>query len=80
MSDKNTSYSNNNKKKGELMKAIIDRDGCISCGLCEATCPSVFRIAGDDLAEVIVDVIPSDSESSAIDAQDACPVSVIEIE
>lgn len=62
------------------MKAVIDRDGCISCGLCIATCPDVFRMADDDLAEVYVDIIPQDAESSAIDAQDACPVAVIEID
>ena len=27
------------------MHITIERDGCISCGLCEETCPSVFRIA-----------------------------------
>ena len=34
------------------MHITIERDGCISCGLCEGTCPSVFRIAEDGLAEV----------------------------
>ena len=34
------------------MKINIDRGGCISCGLCEATCPAVFRIADDGVAEV----------------------------
>ena len=34
------------------MHITIERDGCISCGLCEGTCPSVFRIAEDGLAKV----------------------------
>ena len=34
------------------MHITIERGGCISCGLCEGTCPSVFRIAEDGLAEV----------------------------
>ena len=29
------------------MHVTIERGGCISCGLCEGTCPSVFRIAED---------------------------------
>lgn len=62
------------------MKATIDRDGCISCGLCAATCPEVFRMADDGLAEVCVDEVPADAEASAIDAQDGCPVSVITVE
>ena len=34
------------------MHITIERDGCISCGLCEDTCHSVFRIEEDGLAEV----------------------------
>ncbi|MDD3415568.1 MAG: ferredoxin [Lachnospiraceae bacterium] len=62
------------------MRAEIDRDGCISCGLCESTCPEVFRMADDGLAEVYVDTIPSEMEDSASEARDNCPVSVISIE
>ena len=38
------------------MKAEIDREGCISCGLCAATCPEVFRMADDGLAEVYSEI------------------------
>ncbi|HHU73670.1 MAG TPA: ferredoxin [Clostridiales bacterium] len=62
------------------MKASIDRDGCISCGLCVATCPEVFRMGDDDIAEVYVDVVPSEVEDTAIEAQDNCPVAVITVE
>ena len=61
------------------MKASIDRDGCISCGLCEQTCPEVFRIAEDDLAEVYSEVM-SEWEESVEEAAENCPVSVIFIE
>jgi len=62
------------------MKASIDREGCISCGVCESTCPEVFRMAGDGYAEVIVDTIPESAEKTAIEAQENCPVSVITVE
>jgi len=62
------------------MKASIDRDGCISCGVCESTCPEVFRMDGDGYAEVIVDTIPESAEQTAIGAQENCPVSVITVE
>ena len=62
------------------MKASIDREGCISCGLCESTCPQVFRMAEDGLAEVFVDPVPASAESTATEAQDNCPVSVITVE
>lgn len=62
------------------MKATIDRDGCIGCGVCEDTCPEVFRMADDGLAEVYVDSVPADAEETALNAQDECPVSVITVE
>lgn len=62
------------------MKASIDRDGCISCGLCAETCPEVFRMGEDGLAEVYVDEVPADAEGTATEAQDNCPVSVITVE
>lgn len=62
------------------MKAMIDREGCISCGLCPEICPKVFRMAEDGLAEVYVDPIPDKEEKAAIEAQENCPVSVIKVE
>ncbi|MPM73555.1 Ferredoxin [bioreactor metagenome] len=62
------------------MKAYIKREGCISCGFCETTCPNVFRMADDGLAEVYVDEVPSTDENSAIEAQENCPVAVINVE
>ena len=61
------------------MKAIIDRSGCISCGLCPEICPGVFRMADDGLAEVYGEVT-KDNRDSAKEAADSCPVSVISIE
>mgnify|MGYP000944426620 CR=1 FL=1 len=62
------------------MQASIDRDGCISCGLCAATCPEVFQMADDGIAEVYVDPVPTEAEASAQDARDGCPVAVINLE
>ncbi len=61
------------------MQAVIDRDGCISCGLCPETCPEVFRMASDGLAEVYVNEVPEDAAETAEEAADVCPVSVISI-
>ncbi len=62
------------------MKATIDRDGCISCGLCAETCPEVFRMGDDGKAEVYQDPVPKEAENKAAEARDGCPASVITVE
>ena len=62
------------------MNAKIDREGCISCGLCASTCPEVFRMADDGRAEIYSDPIPESAENAAVEARDNCPVSVITVE
>ncbi len=61
------------------MKATIDRDGCIGCSLCSDTCPEVFRMADDGLAEAYGEVTDS-TIAQAREAADNCPVGVITIE
>lgn len=61
------------------MKVIIDHDGCIGCSLCAATCPEVFRIAVDGLAEVYAP--PSEKTADKVrEAAENCPVLVIKVE
>lgn len=61
------------------MKAKVDRDGCIGCGLCAITCPQVFEMDEEDLSKVICDEIDDYSIENAKQAQEECPVSVISI-
>ncbi len=61
------------------MKATVDQSGCIGCGLCADTCPEVFRMNEDNLAEAYGEVTP-DNQEAAEEARDTCPVSVITIE
>ena len=61
------------------MKGEIDRDGCISCGLCASTCPEVFRMADDGLAEVWQQPDSALSDM-AKEAAEGCPVAVIHAE
>ncbi|NLM60894.1 MAG: ferredoxin [Clostridiales bacterium] len=62
------------------MIAKLDRDGCISCGLCSEICPEVFRMADDGIAEVWQEEVPEEVEDAAVEAQESCPVSVITVE
>ncbi len=61
------------------MKASIDRENCISCGLCTEICPEVFRLGEDGPAEVHGEVT-DELRQSASEARDNCPVSVISLD
>jgi len=50
-------------------------EGCIACGLCEETCPDVFRM--EDIAYVNEGVNYPDFSNLIEEAADGCPVEVI---
>ncbi|WP_167958878.1 ferredoxin [Anaerosporobacter faecicola] len=62
------------------MKATVDQDGCISCGVCVSVCPEVFSFNDNDVSQAIPDDIPEECIEAAQEARDSCPVSVISIE
>ena len=62
------------------MKAVVDRDLCIGCGLCEDTCPEVFRLEDDGIAIVIDDSPDPELYGAVRDSADLCPVEAISIQ
>jgi len=62
------------------MKASVDRELCIGCGLCAEICPDVFEMDDESIAQAIVAVIPADAEEAAKEAASSCPVEAIAIE
>lgn len=60
------------------MKAAVNQDLCISCGLCVSTCPDVFFWNEEDKAEAIKTEIPDNQEDCAREAADGCPTDAIE--
>jgi ferredoxin len=62
------------------MKAIVDKDACIGCGLCPAVCPEIYEMEDDGKAVASGDEIPEDLKSSAQEAAEQCPVDAIAIE
>jgi len=61
------------------MKAIVDQDLCIGCGLCPGICPEVFRMDDDDKAFAYTTPIPEGLLDACKDAADQCPVEAISI-
>ncbi len=55
----------------------IDRDACIGCGACVASCEELFELDDDGKAKAKKTVI--EEISCAQDAADGCPVSCIEV-
>lgn len=62
------------------MKAYVDPDLCIACGLCVSTCPEVFDWDDDGKASAKAEEIPSELEASAEEAADGCPTDAIKTE
>jgi len=62
------------------MKAQVDPDLCIACGLCVSTCPEVFDWDDDGKARAKDETIPSELEASAQEAAEGCPTEAIKIE
>lgn len=62
------------------MKATVDRDACIGCGVCPSVCPEVFEMDDENIAIVKVDEIQSELEESAKEAEASCPVDAIIVE
>ncbi|NLM21634.1 MAG: ferredoxin [Peptococcaceae bacterium] len=62
------------------MKAKIEREKCIGCGLCASLCPEIFSMGDDDIAQAVDQELLGDVLESAEEAKDSCPVECIIIE
>ena len=60
------------------MKAIVNEDTCIGCGLCESVCPEVFKMNGDK-AVVYTNPVPAQAEAACKQAVNECPVTAISV-
>ncbi len=62
------------------MKAYVDRDTCIGCELCAATCPEVFEMDDEAKSVPIENDLTNEQADGANEAAAACPVDAITVE
>jgi ferredoxin len=60
------------------MKAVVDAEKCIGCGLCAQVAPDIYEMQGEK-AVVIVDEISDDKAENAKNGAEQCPVEAITI-
>lgn len=63
-----------------FMKAIVDRNTCVGCGLCADLCPAVFSMDDEGVSVPISEDISAENTSDAEQAMEQCPVAAITIE
>jgi ferredoxin len=61
------------------MNVTINRDACIGCNACVATCPDIFEMDDENKAIVKNSSVPKELEECTKEAAESCPVTCIEI-
>ena len=63
------------------MKVLIDVDLCTGCGLCEETCPDIFKLnEDDDVAELTKNDYDENDEECIEEAIESGPTEAITTE
>lgn len=61
------------------MKATVNKNTCIGCGICVDICPEIFEIDPQGLSEAMVAEVSSYYLPEAMNASSACPTNAIKI-
>ncbi len=61
------------------MRAYVDQDACVGCGVCIDICPEVFQWE-DDKAVAYTNPIPKEMQDVCREAADSCPSEAISLE
>ena len=68
------------REKENEMKYLVNKEDCISCGMCARTCPEVFFMDEDGKASAIEEDAPESALEMADVAKDFCPGEAITAE
>lgn len=66
-------------ERKSMMKATVNQDTCIGCGMCIDICPEVFKYNEDGKSESTVDDIPENLQEKANESAEVCPVEAIAV-
>lgn len=70
------------------MKIILNKEKCICCGACQATCPKYFELEEDGKSHILGGKLNKETKNEELetvqldcakDAAESCPVQAIEI-
>ncbi len=61
------------------MRAVVNSDTCIGCGICIQTAPSVFSLADTGKAVAVKQEVQSSEQVPTQLARDTCPTDAIDI-
>lgn len=59
-----------------MAKVSVDVSTCVGCGLCEQSCPEVFKIEGDGIAHVKAHTC---DQHNLAEVAEQCPVNAIKV-
>ena len=59
-----------------MSKVTVDVSTCVGCGLCEQSCPEVFKIEGDGIAHVKAQICVTHNLK---EVAEQCPVEAIKL-
>jgi len=62
------------------MKVTINKETCIGCSACVATCPDNFKMDDENKATAINQEVPEELKECTKNAAESCPVTCIIVE
>ena len=59
------------------MKFKVKSELCRGCGVCEAVCPTVYKMDNNRIAIVVAESVSGELKDCAIEGENICPMGAI---